>query len=171
VTEQLCSKTTVTRSRADCGSPSRAGGPCGGSDDEVVRAACAAGALYVGQQRAVMVGHDTVVGVHREHLQDFLEERTARTYGRVALDAIETHAGALQHHWDPPPPTATGLFSSANTAITSRRRRHAQAPARVPLAGILASDATQLDHLAEAWGAGSRSALVEAALRLYLRLV
>ena len=53
----------------------------------------------------------------------------------------------------------------------SRRRRHAQAPARVPLAGILASDATQLDHLAEAWGAGSRSALVEAALRLYLRLV
>ena len=96
---------------------------------------------------------------------------TARTYGRVALDAIETHAGALQHHWDTPPPTDTGLFSSANTAITSRRRRHAQAPARVPLAGILASDATQLDHLAEAWGAGSRSALVEAALRLYLRLV
>jgi len=96
---------------------------------------------------------------------------TARTYGRVALDAIETHAGALQHHWDTPPPTDTGLFSSANTAITSRRRRHAQAPARVPLAGILSSDATQLDHLAEAWGAGSRSALVEAALRLYLRLV
>jgi len=39
-----------------------------------VRAACAAGALYVGQQRAVMVGHDTVVGVHWDHLQDFLEE-------------------------------------------------------------------------------------------------
>jgi len=104
-----------------------------------------------------------------------LRERTAsptttRTYGRVALDAIETHAGAL-HHWDTSPPTDTGLFSSANTAITSRRRRHAQAPACVPLTGILASDATQLDHLAAAWGAGSRSALVEAALRLYLRLV
>jgi len=96
---------------------------------------------------------------------------TTRTYGRVALDAIETHAGALQHHWGTSPPTDTGLFSSANTAITSRRRRHTQAPARVPPAGILTSDATQLDHLAAAWGAGSRSALVEAALRLYLRLV
>jgi len=41
----------------------------------------------------------------------------------------------------------------------------------VPTACILSSDAAQLDHLAGAWGAGSRSALVEAALRLYLRLV
>jgi len=30
----------------------------------------------VGQQRAVMVGHDTVVGVHWDHLQDFLEGRS-----------------------------------------------------------------------------------------------
>jgi len=92
---------------------------------------------------------------------------TARSYGRVALDAIDTHADQLAGYWSAPQAAATGLFSRRD-AETPRRRRHAQAPARVPLAGIIASDIRQLDQLAADWGAGSRSALVEVALRMYL---
>jgi hypothetical protein len=94
---------------------------------------------------------------------------TARTYGRVALDAIEAHADDLAQHWTGPagtPAPHVGLFSSSSPIST--RRRHSQAPARVPLAGVLRSDVEQLDALVGHWGAGSRSALVEAALRRYL---
>jgi hypothetical protein len=92
---------------------------------------------------------------------------TARSYGRVALDAVEAHATELAKHWAAPPARATGSLFSRGTDV-ARRRRHAQAPARVPLAGVVARDVDQLDKLATDWGAGSRSALVEAALRLYL---
>jgi len=97
----------------------------------------------------------------------------ARTYGRVALDAIEAHADDLAQLWNtscPPSDSGGALFSSPRQARSSARRRHAQAPARVPLAGVLGSDVEQLDALAREWGAGSRSALVEAALRRYLTL-
>jgi hypothetical protein len=92
---------------------------------------------------------------------------TARSYGRVALDAVDTHADTLATYWRTPPPPRTGLFSRQNSDAP-RRRRHEQAPARVPLAGIIASDVGQLDQLVVDWGAGSRSALIEAALRMYL---
>jgi len=92
---------------------------------------------------------------------------TARSYGRVALDAIEAHADQLAGYWRTQQVPATGLFSRRD-ATTSRRRRYVQAPARVPLAGIIASDIRLLDQLATDWGAGSRSALVEVALRMYL---
>jgi hypothetical protein len=98
---------------------------------------------------------------------------TARTYGRVALDAIEAHADELAQLWNTshaPETAGSGLFSSPEQTRSSARRRHAQAPARVPLAGVLGSDVEQLDAVAREWGAGSRSALVEAALRRYLRL-
>ena len=95
----------------------------------------------------------------------------ARTYGRVVLDAVEAHAGELSQHWKAIPestPPRRGLFSSPDPRPT--RRRHSQAPARVPLAGVLGSDVEQLDALTREWGAGSRSALVEQALRRYLAL-
>ena len=92
---------------------------------------------------------------------------TARSYGRVALDAIDTHADALATYWKTSQPPSTGLFSR-QSGDTPRRRRHEQAPARVPLAGIIVSDVGQLDQLVVDWGAGSRSALVEVALRMYL---
>lgn len=94
---------------------------------------------------------------------------TARSYGQVALDAIETHAAHLATHWNATPAPTSGLFSRVSTG-TPRRRRHAEAPARVPLAGIIASDVAKLDELATTWGAGSRSALVEAALSIYLHI-
>jgi hypothetical protein len=94
---------------------------------------------------------------------------TARSYGQVALDAIDTHADQLATYWHTPPPPTPGLFRR-RTADTPRRRRHAQAPARVPLAGVITSDIHQLDELVATWGAGSRSALVEAALRMYLTI-
>lgn len=96
---------------------------------------------------------------------------TARTYGRVVLDAVEAHANELSQYWiatQEPTLHRRGLFSSPDPRPT--RRRHSQAPARVPLAGVLGSDVEQLDALTHEWGAGSRSALVEQALRRYLLL-
>lgn len=94
---------------------------------------------------------------------------TARSYGRVALDAIEAQAESLKARWRPERQASGGLFVRTDGAL-QRRRRHSEAPARVPLAGIVASDVAQLDLLAQQWGAGSRSALVEEALRMYLRV-
>jgi hypothetical protein len=94
----------------------------------------------------------------------------ARTYGQVVLDAVEDNATTLARHWrNGRQRPKSSLFQRVNPEAP-RRRRHSQAPARVPLAGILASDAAQLDRLAVEWGAGSRSALAEQALRLYLEV-
>ena len=96
---------------------------------------------------------------------------TARTYGHVVLDAIELHADELQRHWiDKPLPRSGRLFARVSESSGPSRRRHAAAPARVPLAGVINSDTQLLDDLADRWGAGSRSALVEQALRLYLKV-
>ncbi|NGP07971.1 hypothetical protein G6038_21295 [Rhodococcus sp. 14C212] len=94
---------------------------------------------------------------------------TARSYGQVVLDAIELHAVELETHWRATAGSSGGLFQRKQAA-GARRRRHSEPQARVPLAGVIASDAKVLDRLAEEWGAGSRSALVEQALRLYLSL-
>lgn len=94
----------------------------------------------------------------------------ARTYGQVVLDAVEDNATTLARHWrNGRQRPKSSLFQRVNPEAP-RRRRHSQAPARVPLAGILASDAAQIDRLAVEWGAGSRSALAEQALRLYLEV-
>lgn len=102
----------------------------------------------------------------RERAQD---RTTARSYGQVALDAVELHAAELQEHWKAPVSPTTGLFKRRDESATPRRR-HSEPQARVPLAGVIPSDAEALDRLAEEWGAGSRSALIEQALRLYLGL-
>lgn len=104
-----------------------------------------------------------------------LEERsasptTARSYGQVVLDAVEAHADELKAHWtNATVPSNTGLFRRADVGKPTRRRHNAPR-ARVPLAGVINTDAAVLDQLASDWGAGSRSALVEQALRLYLRV-
>lgn len=104
-----------------------------------------------------------------------LEERganptTARSYGQVVLDAVEKHADDLKAHWTDAAATAgTGMFRRAEAGRPTRRR-HSAPLSRVPLAGVINSDAAILDQLAGDWGAGSRSALVEQALRLYLRV-
>ena len=96
---------------------------------------------------------------------------TARTYGHVVLDAVERYSDELQRHWvDRPTPRTGGLFTRVSASSRPSRRRHAAAPARVPLAGVISSDTDLLDELATQWGAGSRSALVEQALRLYLKV-
>ncbi|MFC8181685.1 ribbon-helix-helix protein, CopG family [Rhodococcus sp. NPDC057297] len=103
-----------------------------------------------------------------------LEERganptTARSYGQVVLDAVEKHADDLKAHWSAAAATAgTGMFRRAEAGRPTRRR-HSAPLSRVPLAGVINSDAAILDQLAADWGAGSRSALVEQALRLYLQ--
>jgi hypothetical protein len=97
------------------------------------------------------------------------DRATARPYGQVVLDAVEKHADELQRHWNTAEPhVSSGLFKRREASAQPRRRRHSEIQARVPLAGIIASDTATLDALVEEWSAGSRSALVEHALRLYL---
>ncbi|OZF26215.1 hypothetical protein [Rhodococcus sp. 14-2483-1-2] len=95
---------------------------------------------------------------------------TARSYGQVVLDAVEHHADDLKAYWSRSAPVPnTGLFRRAEVGRPTRRR-HSAPRARVPLAGVIDTDAAVLDQLATDWGAGSRSALVEQALRLYLEV-
>jgi hypothetical protein len=96
----------------------------------------------------------------------------ARTYAQVVMDAIESHQAELAAHWQlreaTEPEGGGGLFSRRPVAPV-RRRRHAEPPARVPLTGLNPDDAEVLDRLVGTWAAPSRSALVEQALRLYLK--
>lgn len=94
---------------------------------------------------------------------------TARTYAQVVLDAIEANQTELSVRWPSAPARdnlVNGLFSRPKER-PSRRRRHPQPPARVPLYGITPDNLEVLDKLVADWNASSRSALVEEALRLY----
>jgi hypothetical protein len=96
---------------------------------------------------------------------------TARSYTQVVLDAIEAHQDQLADMWarSDEQPATHGLFSRQRvTTSPHRRRRHAEPPARIPLAGLNPDDSAAIDQLVVDWNAGSRSALVEEALRLYL---
>lgn len=92
-----------------------------------------------------------------------------RSYGEVVLDAIEQFETELREHFT----TAAAakpkgrLFQRVDNS-RPRRRRHAEPPVKIPLAGIIATDVESLDALAEEWQAGSRSALVDQALKFYL---
>lgn len=92
-----------------------------------------------------------------------------RSYGAVVLDAIEQHMDEIQRHFDPVANAkpAGRLFARVDNS-RPRRRRHAEPPVKIPLAGIIAADIAQLDELVVQWHAGSRSALVDKALQLYL---
>ena len=91
----------------------------------------------------------------------------ARTMGTIVLDAIEAHATRLATTWTTER-FAVGegqLFERPSSNAVPRRRRHATAPRTVVLSGVTAANGQRLDHLVQAWGAGTRSALVEQALR------
>jgi hypothetical protein len=91
----------------------------------------------------------------------------ARTMGTIVLDAIEAHAPRLATTWTSQQ-FAVGegqLFERPSSNAVPRRRRHATAPRTVVLSGVTAANGQRLDNLVQAWGAGTRSALVEQALR------
>lgn len=91
----------------------------------------------------------------------------ARTMGTIVLDAIEAHAPRLATTWTTER-FAVGegqLFERPSSNAVPRRRRHATAPRTVVLSGVTAANGQRLDNLVQAWGAGTRSALVEQALR------
>ena len=91
----------------------------------------------------------------------------ARTMGAIVLDAIETHAAKLATTWTNQQ-YAVGegqLFERPSSNAVPRRRRHATAPRTVVLSGVTAANGQRLDNLVQAWAAGTRSALVEQALR------
>lgn len=92
----------------------------------------------------------------------------ARPFGVIVLDAIERHADRLEHAWCVEPqsePEAGALFIRQVSPAVPERRSHLQPPRTISLAGIDAANAQLLDEYATKWGAGSRSALVEQALR------
>lgn len=97
----------------------------------------------------------------------------ARTMGAIVLDAIETHAAKLATTWTSQQ-YAVGegqLFERPSSNAVPRRRRHATAPRTVVLSGVTAANSQRLDNLVQAWGAGTRSALVEQALRYEFNLL
>lgn len=91
----------------------------------------------------------------------------ARTMGAIVLDAIEAHATRLATTWaNQQDAVGEGqLFERPSSNAVPRRRRHATAPRTVVLSGVTAANGQRLDNLVLAWGAGTRSALVEQALR------
>lgn len=90
-----------------------------------------------------------------------------RTMGAIVLDAIEAHATRLATTWaDQRFAVGEGqLFERPSSNAVPRRRRHATAPRTVVLSGVSAANGKRLDDLVQAWNAGTRSALVEQALR------
>lgn len=91
----------------------------------------------------------------------------SRTMGQIVMDAIEAHADRLVTTWTTQE-YAVGegqLFERPASTAVPRRRRHAQPPRTVVLSGVTAANGQRLDNLVEAWNAGTRSALVEQALR------
>lgn len=95
----------------------------------------------------------------------------ARPFGVRVMDAIEAHADRLQKVWIDDNPTLTGLFVRPAPAVVPPRRRHATPPVPIVLSGIDATNAELLDQYAAEWSAGTRSALVEQALRFDLGMV
>ncbi|GAB2452274.1 hypothetical protein [Nocardia tengchongensis] len=92
-----------------------------------------------------------------------------RSYGEVVLDAIETFEQDIQQHFAAQAnPKPTGRLFKRVDHSRPRRRRHEEPPVKIPLAGIIPADIEMLDSLAVEWQAGSRSALVDYALKLYL---
>lgn len=98
----------------------------------------------------------------------------ARTMGAIVLDAIEAHAARLATTWTHQQPAAVGegqLFERPSSNAVPRRRRHITAPRTVVLSGVTPANAQRLDDLVARWDAGTRSALVEQALRYEFHLL
>jgi len=96
-----------------------------------------------------------------ERLRDAAREQ-AKTHAEVIFDAIEAQLdqlGALLHDAEPVP-SAVGVFSRAEPR---------QAGPKVQVSGQIRSDNLRvIDRLVEQHGAGSRSQLIEVALRAHL---
>ncbi|MFR9753740.1 hypothetical protein ACL02S_22260 [Nocardia sp. 004] len=92
-----------------------------------------------------------------------------RSFGEVVMDAIEEHVDEITNHFKTRAETKRkgGLFKRVDTS-RPRRRRHSEAQVKIPLSGIINEDVELIDKLAVEWGAGSRSALVDQALKIEL---
>ena len=122
----------------------------------------------------VLLSQDVYLRLTQFSAQEKLEKRVrARPFGIIAMDALERHADELASHWAakvPDAPTAGALFIRPAPKAGSRYRRHALPPKTVALQGICPENARLLDKLVTKWNTGSRSALVEQALRLEFEL-
>lgn len=93
----------------------------------------------------------------------------ARPIGTIVMDAVDRHRARLAHAWEPvverTEPGTESLFVRSHATAVPKRRRHSSPPRIVPLSGIDAVNARLLDDYARRWGAVTRAALVEQALR------
>ena len=91
-----------------------------------------------------------------------------RSYGKIVLDAIDRHREKLSKAWKEDPEVSEdsgSLFKQPRKDIVPARRLYARPPRPVNLAGVDPSNLEILDRCVEEWGTGTRSALVEQALR------
>lgn len=98
-------------------------------------------------------------------LEQLREEakRIGQTHGLIALEAIEQHMEALATRWAPvDAPARSGLFGR-----TQPQHRRTEPGVQTQLR-LASGDADVLEALVAQWSAPSRSALVNAALRLRL---
>jgi len=108
--------------------------------------------------RPVSIALDTDV---REALRAFAA-RTQLTQPTVALRAVQAHADELEGHWRRPTTEAGSMFEGATAPP---RVGPARSTAQMKLSE---ADLGTLADLVERWGAPSRSALLNEALRRYL---
>ena len=92
-----------------------------------------------------------------------------RPFGIIVLDALDRHRERLATAWRSSQasetPTPGSLFIRPASTDRAARRRRVHPPRTVTLAGITAANGAILDDCVKQWGSGSRSALVEQALR------
>ncbi|MBL1079738.1 hypothetical protein JK358_35590 [Nocardia sp. 2] len=125
-------------------------------------------------QRANPIHEAHVAAVVAEALRQLTHSEKShrgrgRSYGEVVLDAIEEFETELREHFSREATAKPkGRLFQRVDHTRPRRRRHTEPPVKIPLAGIIATDIESLDLLAEEWHTGSRSALVDQALKFYL---
>jgi hypothetical protein len=123
----------------------------------------------------VLLSSDVYDELYRVQIAEKKTRRgLARTMGAIVLDAIEAHAARLATTWTNQEPASVGegqLFERPSSNAVPRRRRHVTAPRTVVLSGVTPTNARRLDDLVATWEAGTRSALVEQALRYEFHLL
>lgn len=92
-----------------------------------------------------------------------------RPFGIIVLDALDRHRERLASAWRGSQasevPAPGSMFIRPTSTAVPARRRHVNPPRTVALAGITGANSAILDDCVTQWGSGTRSALVEQALR------
>lgn len=105
----------------------------------------------------------------RNHVQQRKAKGEIVSYGLVTLLAVQEHRDTLSRLWAEESTGSTAAADASDDDLFGITIRQA-APKKVPwqLHGASPAQVETLDHLADEWGAPSRSVLVQEALNRYL---